>query len=130
MSLVGWLVIGLSATLVAGQFWLLYRARSAQGWPAPDFSALQPDGVTGERWLLFFHHPQCPPCREIAPLMERLAEEEPHLLRVDTGEWSELARAFRIRVTPTLMRVSDGRIDRVHVGKPSERLVRRLLGPR
>jgi thioredoxin 1 len=130
VSGVGWLVVAGAFTLIAGQFWLLYRARAVQGWPAPEFSRLKPDGVDAEWWLLYFFHSGCPHCRQQTPLLEELAAEDPRVLLVDTHQEPELAAAFRVRVTPTIMRVHDGTIDRVLVGQQSRRRLRRLLETR
>ena len=52
----------------------------------------------------------CGPCRVVAPLLERLAEEHPELriAKLDVDHEPELAAEYRIRGIPTVIRFEGG----------------------
>ncbi|MFG2292953.1 thioredoxin [Streptomyces sp. NPDC048603] len=59
--------------------------------------------------LIDFWAEWCGPCRQFAPVYERVSEANPDLVfaKVDTEAQPELAAAFDIRSIPTLMIVRD-----------------------
>lgn len=69
--------------------------------------------------LIDFYAAWCGPCRALAPVIERLAEEYEgrlKVLKVDVDKNRDLAEAARIMSIPTLFFIDiDGNIDR-HVG--------------
>lgn len=69
--------------------------------------------------LIDFYATWCGPCRALAPMIERLAEEydgKLKVLKVDVDKNSALAEAARIMSIPTLFFIDmDGNIER-HVG--------------
>ena len=54
----------------------------------------------------------CGPCKRVAPLFEKLAEEYVGMtfLKVDVDESAEIAEEFQIRAMPTFVFLKDGRV--------------------
>jgi len=67
---------------------------------------------SGKKILVDFYAPWCAPCKMIAPLLERLAEEEPsiEIVKVNTDKHPELMSQMGIRGIPTLLRLEDGEL--------------------
>ena len=62
--------------------------------------------------LVDFWATWCGPCRMMAPVVERIAEEHPEIkvCKVDIDENPELASRYRIMSVPTLMVLKNGNI--------------------
>ena len=106
----------------------------AGGTPVPVLAtARQFDEVAGEAStpvLVDFYADWCGPCRQLAPVMERLhttwgAKVAFYKVNVDASP--ALARRFRIEALPTLVLVRDGREVRRILGAPPRDQLERLL---
>ena len=62
--------------------------------------------------LLDFWSPRCGPCRAVLPIVEEIADENPHIKvgKINVEEHPELAIQFKIRSVPTLMVMQNGEI--------------------
>lgn len=58
--------------------------------------------------LLDFYLPTCPPCRAMAPVIDRLAAEGLSVRKVDGSRDAALAQRFRVSSYPTFIVVVDG----------------------
>jgi thioredoxin 1 len=80
--------------------------------------------------LVDFWATWCAPCREIAPVLEEIAEEQAEavrIVRVDIDDNLELSNRFEIRYIPTLLLFKGGELKDQVVGLTSKAdLVSRL----
>jgi thiol-disulfide isomerase/thioredoxin len=121
-------ILAVVALLLLGQWLVLRRARRAEGQPAPDTSAVD-HGIDAPRRVYYFYSAHCGPCRAIAPLVDRLREEYPNLIKVDVPVHLELARDFGIAATPSFIVVVEGMVSEVKLGGVSEAWLRENLAP-
>ena len=77
--------------------------------------------------LVDFWATWCPPCRRLAPVVAKLAEERADTLKVgkvDVDDQQELAAEFQIMSIPTLILFKDGKAVKQTMGfQPEEALV-------
>lgn len=80
--------------------------------------------------LVDFYATWCPPCRALAPLVERFAEQQGEALKVfkiDTDEAEELTGSFGVRTIPTLIFFRDGQEVRRAVNPQSRAALEALI---
>jgi thioredoxin 1 len=67
---------------------------------------IEGDGIT----IVDFWATWCPPCRQFAPVYERVSEANPDITfgKVDTEAQPDLAMEFQVRSIPTVLIVRDG----------------------
>jgi len=82
-----------------------------------------PNGV-----LLLFHHPRCSPCRQAVKQFDHIASTAPQrVLKINVAETLELAQAFNIRATPTILFIKDNTVHAAFVGTTSLKKLETLL---
>ena len=124
----------LYAALAVGALWLVYLGyvywlghaslgRSVAA-ATPELPGI--DSPTGAS-LVYFYSEHCPPCRDMTPIVERLASEREGVHQVDVTAHRELARLFGVHATPMAFVVKEGRIARALLGaKRRDALLRAL----
>lgn len=128
MNYLPYILLGIALLLIGMQLRLFFSAKSVQGKPAPGFEDLSDETQRGMPVLLFYFHSEyCGPCRRITPLVEAFAANTGAVIIVDVGQQPEAALRFGVRVTPTLMRVRNGIIEKVVVGEVGEDKLKKLL---
>jgi thioredoxin 1 len=73
-----------------------------------------------------FYAPWCGPCKMIAPLLDKLAEQFSRRLqffKLNVDEAPELAARYEITGVPTLLLINQGEVRDVVVGFPSPRVL-------
>lgn len=73
-----------------------------------------------------FYAPWCGPCKIIAPLLEKLADQfagRLQFMKVNVDEAPALAAQFEITGVPTLVFLDQGEVREVLVGFPSPRVL-------
>lgn len=130
MDYLPYILLAVVLFLVAMQLRLYFSAKNAQGKPAPRHDDLITETQRSMPVLLFYFHSEyCGPCRRLTPLVETLAAQSGAVIIVDVGQNPEPALRFGVRVTPTLMRVSQGKVEKVVVGDVGEEKLKQLLAP-
>jgi len=116
------------AGLIAVQGWMKMRLAAQQGQPAPALPGPLGQLVRGDA-LLFFHSPTCGPCKVMAPHVDRLAATDARVQSIDVSQQLDVARAFAVMATPTVVAVHDGVIIDTRVGMVPPGALRGLLPP-
>jgi thioredoxin 1 len=114
--------------MLALQILLFLQARAQQGRPVPSLEGLMIDpALSAKALLIYFWSPSCGMCREMTRLIERLRKEQQPIVSVNIDTEIVLAKRFKVRATPTLIQVRDGRQMKIVLGARSEKKVRSLL---
>jgi thioredoxin 1 len=128
MDYLPYFLIALLLLVIGMQLRVLWAARRQRGRAAPDYSAVVPSGEPRDgRLLFYFHSPHCGPCRALTPMIERLADARPGIVKVDVAEQPSLAREFGVRATPSFVLVERGTIAQMLVGPVTQARIERLL---
>ena len=128
MDYLPYVLLVMAVFVVVMQLRLFSSAKSAQGKPAPNFDDLLDETQHGKPVLLFYFHSEyCGPCRRMTPLVETVAAQSGAVIVIDVSRQPEAALRFGVRVTPTLMSVRNGIIEKVVVGEAGEEKVKQLL---
>jgi len=99
---------------------------------AQDFQALVIENSYKQPVLIDFWADWCEPCKSLAPVLAKLAEEYKGkfiLAKVDTEKEQELAAHFGIKSLPTMKVIFNGQIAGERVGAVPESEIRALIDP-
>ncbi len=79
--------------------------------------------------LVDFYADWCGPCKELAPLLEEVASENPNakLVKVNVDECPGLAARYQIDAIPNLKVFKSGKVVAQHVGLADKRQLESLL---
>jgi thioredoxin-like negative regulator of GroEL len=80
-----------------------------------------------DKALIYCYSPNCPPCRNMMPHIEKLAEETGKVFKLDISHNMELAHEIGIRATPTTLVVARGEFRMVLVGMKIRGLLKEML---
>ncbi len=123
-----YLLGALASGVILMQVSLHHRARRVEGQEAPDTSVLDGIASKNSRKVYYFYGRHCGPCKAMAPVIERLRQDHPNLIKLDIAEAPDLARQFGIVATPTFILVEDGTIRKVRLGGMTRRQLLAMLG--
>lgn len=91
-----------------------------------NFEATTNSGVS----LVDFWAPWCGPCRMIAPVIDKLAEEyegKANICKVNVDENQDLAVKFAVKSIPTILFMKDGEVVDQLVGATSEQALKEKI---
>jgi putative thioredoxin len=95
-----------------------------------NFQQVVVDGSRERPVVIDFWAPWCAPCRALAPLLEKLAEEKAGgflLVKVNTDENQDLAQSFQIEGIPAVFAVRDGKMVNGFTGVLPEEELREFI---
>ena len=80
--------------------------------------------IQGNLVIIDFYADWCGPCQMLAPVLEQLDQEiDVKIVKINTDDLPDIARAFRIMSIPTLILFKDGKPVKKELGyMPIERL--------
>jgi thioredoxin-like negative regulator of GroEL len=123
-----YLVLGLSATWAVYVGYLRLAVKTAEGRSTEDLREVLPSLDTGpEATLVYCYSPQCGPCKAMTREVEALQSESPRVFKLDISQHLDLADKIGIRVTPTILVVRRGQIERCVMGARKRDYLRSLL---
>jgi thioredoxin 1 len=82
---------------------------------------------SAEPVLVDFFGTWCGPCRDLAPVVEKLARDGYSVCKVDIEARSDLASRYGVTALPTLVVIQDGRETARFVGVQNERTLKASL---
>jgi thioredoxin 1 len=77
--------------------------------------------------LIYFYSNNCPPCKQMTPIIDKLATQYEKIIKVDVSTDLDSARQYKVRATPTLILVKDGVIDDILLGAKKTAQIESLL---
>lgn len=86
-----------------------------------NYAALQAEGLP---IVIDFSATWCGPCKKIAPIISKLAEQyegRVNIGKCDVDDNEELTSQFGIRNVPTVLFIKDGQVQAKHVGAALEK---------
>jgi thioredoxin 1 len=123
MKRLKWLLI-IPLMLTPGSPWIMKwiaqrQAKKGLGRPAPDTREVDGDKQFSLR-LYYFHAPYCGPCKAMMPMIDKLQQQHPNLIKINVSEHETLAEAFGVSATPVFIVVIDNHVSEVKIGAQRE----------
>jgi len=91
------------------------------------FAACGAPAAAGETVLLDFYSDACPPCREMAPVVDSLIREGRPVQKINVNQRPDLARRYGVKAWPTFLMLVDGQEIGREVGMTSRGRLEHLL---
>lgn len=129
MQFAMYVVIGLTVIWALYLAYLRWSAGAARGLDVRTLQSATPElNALPPRALLYCYSRNCGPCKKMTPLVDELRDAGAPIVKIELSRHMDLARELGIRAAPTLLLVSNGRVEEVMLGFQSPERVRGLLG--
>lgn len=110
------------------QLYIRLSAHFMKGKSLPELQGVVDESLLKrDKLVLYFSSAYCHPCQEMAPMIERLADELGNLVKLDAIEQGELATKLHARGAPAFVFVERGKVAGVHLGAMTETRLRTHL---
>ena len=120
--------LALIAALTLLQLYIRFSARFMKGKPLPELDGVVDDTqLQREKLVIYFSSEYCQPCKEMAAMLNGLAEEHGNLVKLDALEHGELATRLHARGAPAFVFVEQNKVAGVHLGSLTEAQLRKHL---
>ena len=121
-------IIAIAVIFVAPYLYMRISAARAVGKPAPPMARINGKATDTRQPLnLYFMSKNCSTCKKMTPFIEQLMLNKTAVVMVDINHSPELASDFHVYGTPTLMVVKHGVIEKVNLGKLSEKKINQFF---
>ncbi len=118
----------LIALMTLLQLYIRFSARFMKGKPLPELQGVVDASLLGgDKLVLYFSSEYCQPCKEMAPMINRLVSELGNLVKLDALEHGELATKLHARGAPAFVFVEQAKVAGVHLGSLTEAQLRSHL---
>lgn len=123
-----YLPLALIAGLTLLQIYIRLSARLMRGRTLPELAGIVDAALLAKpRLAIYFSSEYCHPCKEMAPMIERLSTELGNIVKLDAIEHGELATKLHARGAPAFVFIEHGRVAEVHLGSLTEARLRQRL---
>lgn len=118
----------LIAALTLLQIYIRFSARFMKGKALPELDGVIDETLLQrEKLVIYFSSEYCQPCKEMAPMIDSLAEEHGNLVKLDALEHGELATKLHARGAPAFVFVEQKKVAGVHLGSLTEAQLRKHM---
>jgi len=129
MDNIGLIVItALAVIFVTPYLYMKVSAARAVGKSVPvETLNVSADNNSDKPCYVYFMSHACSSCKKMTPIIEHLNSVKAGIVVIDINQMPELANAFHVCGTPTLMEIKQGLIKKVKLGKLSENKIKQFL---
>ena len=128
MSTVLYILLGIFMVFMAIRFALTMSMKRKKGQPAPDLSGKAGKVIRqGKKALFYFYGPTCPPCVQMSPIVDKMADKYQNIFKIDVSKDMSISRQFGVLGTPSLVLVENGKIVDFIMGPQGEKALERIL---
>lgn len=124
----GYIPLIIIALLAGMQIWMRLRAYSAKGKSTSLLKEyLQPEQLNAPRLIVYFWSEYCGPCKGMAPMVEKIMEKSPNLVKLNQHQHMGLARDLGAQGVPAFVMFEKGSLTKVHLGAMSPGVIKKFL---
>lgn len=128
MQALGYILLFVMVFFIAIQWWMKSKAERVAGQPLPPIDGELTKSLKAHgKALLYFYSPHCGPCKKMTPVIDHLRQTRANVFMIDASTDIETARQFQVMATPTVMLLSNDKIEAVRIGAASESALVALL---